>query len=102
MRKSFHLPPSILRHRNSDPEAGVVDPLADRVHVQDRVYAVGPAVHAALGRWAEAAVVQALVTVVVATLLQGDSGGQPRNTNVDHQLLTSGTHRWQRVFFIFY
>jgi len=73
--KSYHLPSSILRYRNSDPEAGVIDPSADCIHVQDRLYALGAAVHAALGSRAEAAVVQALVTLVVAALLQSDSGG---------------------------
>lgn len=72
---SNHLPSSILRHRESDPEAGAVDSFADCVHVQQRAYAVGAALHATLRSWAEAAVVQAFVTLVVAALLQSDSGG---------------------------
>ncbi len=39
------------------------------------MYAVGAVLHARLGSWAEAAVVQAFVTLVVAALLQSDSGG---------------------------
>lgn len=68
-------PPSILRHRECDPEARLIDSVTDCVHVQERVYAVRPVLHAALRSWAEAAVVQASVTLVVSALLQSDSGG---------------------------
>lgn len=68
------IPSSILRYRKSDPEVRVIDPFADCFHVQDWLYAVGAVLHATLGSWAEVAVIQAFVTLVVATLLQGDCG----------------------------
>lgn len=79
-----HSPPSILRHGESDPEVRAVDSRADCVHVQEWANAVGAVLHAAVGGWAEAAVVQAAVAFVVAALLQSDGGGWPRHTDVDH------------------
>lgn len=68
-------PSSVLRDREGHAEPRLVHSPADGVHVQQRAEAVRAVLHAALSGWAEAAVVQPLVTPVMAALLQGDSGG---------------------------
>ena len=60
---------------------------ADQLHVQVRGQVVRPRLHAALGGWAEASVVQTTVTMVVATLLQGYRGSDAGHTHMDHQLV---------------
>lgn len=80
------VPASILRYSDRDVQPQCWDSLANRVHVDDGIDALRATFHAALRARAEAAVVQAFVAHVMATLLQRDSGGHPRDTHVNHQL----------------
>lgn len=80
-------PSSVFGHGHSHAEARSCHFLTDRVHVDDRVDALWPTFDTALRVRTEAAVVQALVPIVVAALLQGDSSGHSRQAYVDHQLV---------------
>lgn len=69
-------------YSHSQPGGG--HSLADRLHVDDRVDAVGASDDAALGVWAEAAVVQASVAVISATLFKRDSSGHSWHPDVNY------------------
>ena len=86
IRNKKLIPSSILWRGHSDPEARVLHPLADLLHVQDGAEGIRPAHHTALTLWDVAVVVRALVAQVVSQLLQSHRGGDPRHTHMDHQL----------------
>lgn len=87
------LPSSIFgdRHSYSQPWGG--HSLTDWFHVNDWVDTVGASHNATLWIRTEAAVVQALVAVISATLLQRDSGGHTWDSNMNHQLADKGSNK---------
>ena len=80
------IPSSILWRGHSDPEARLFHPLADHLHVQDRVDGFGTTHHTTPTLWAVANIVRAHVAQVVSQLLQSHRGGYPRHTHMDHKL----------------
>lgn len=80
------VPASILRYSDRDVQPQRWDSFANHIHVNDGIDALRATFYAALRARAEAAVVQAFVADVMATLLQSDGGGHTRDTHVNHQL----------------
>lgn len=72
------------RHSYSQPRGG--HSLADWFHVNNWVNTVRSPHNATLRIRTEAAVVQALVAMIPATLLQRDSGGHTWDSNMNYQL----------------
>lgn len=80
------VPAGVLGYGDGDIQPQRRDPLANRVHVDNGIDALGATFDTTLRARAETAVVQTFITDVVAALLQSHGRGHPRNTHVNHQL----------------
>lgn len=92
------LPSSIFGDRHSYPQPRGSHSLADWFHVNNWVDAVWASHNATLRIRTETAVVQTLVAVISATLLQRDSGGHTWDSDMNNQLANKGNNKKSEVW----
>lgn len=92
LRKT-ELPSGVFGDGHSYSQSGGGHSLADWFHVNYWINAVWASHNATLWIRTEAAVVQTLVAMISATLLQRDSGGHTRDSNMNNQLANKGNNK---------
>lgn len=85
------LPSGVFGDRDSYSQPRGGHSLTDRFHVNNRVDAVWASHNATLRIRTEAAVVQTLVAMISAALLQRDGRGHARDSNMNYQLAKDTT-----------